>query len=978
MCTRPAWQETGRKRLRSRERSLNDDASVRPIDHPPASDFVQQVREALRYLHDRTRLQTHLLARLASPQTDKRAPGRGKRLQDDLLQAIEALQPDSQVPADSAATRNYQILARRYLDALETAEVQRQLAIGKTEYYADHQRALEAVASLLWERWQPERTEEPTPGQAHPLPAPQVVAAADPRRHNLPAELTSFVGRDRELTEVTGLLRTTRLLTVTGVGGTGKTRLALQVAASLIGAYAGGIWFVELAPLVDPGLLSQTIAAVLGIVEQSDEPILSTVLRVLRDQHVLLILDNCEHLIDACARVSEVVLRSCPGVRILATSREALGIGGELAWSLRSLALPPADWLSTHLSGDLALLGDFAAVQLFVERARAVDPSFQLSRLNASPVIQICRRVDGIPLAIELAAARVKVFSVERIAGRLDDLFRLLTGGSRTALPRQQTLRATIDWSYDLLGERERRLFCRLSVFVGGCDYEAIERMCSDGDLETSRLGEADSTQDIRELVPLSDVPDLLTRLVEQSLVVVERGDGVERYRLLETIRQYGRDRLVDVREAENIRNRHFDWFLALAERAEPELIGPEQVAWLDRLEMDQDNFRAALAWGPDSRPAIEGLRLAAALWRVWQVRDRESEGMGWLSRALTAPEAQGATAVRAKALSGVWELVVNAGGRVADALRAAEESLAICQEIGDRVGAAWSMNMVGRAASYQADYARAQEILDQALALARREQAPWVLGQVLEGLGVLAIVRDDPQLGRRNLEESLALFRELGDRRAIASACFWVGLNAGLLADYPAAQARLSEALGIWREVGSRTSCGLVSLGLSAVARVQGNYQQSRTFLQESLAQARDIGSRWLNEWGLIFSGWSVRAEGDSLRARSLTAEALRLSRASVESAATTPCLRNLGILAIEAGQVRRGVCLLGAADRTAELDEPLAQLLLDAIQAYQASKMTARAILGDREFEAAWAEGQAMTLDQAVAYALEDENGA
>jgi non-specific serine/threonine protein kinase len=948
----------------ARER-LPSEGAPRPIERQPTPDFVQQVRDALRYLHDRTRLQTHQLARFASPQADKRAPGRGKRLQDELLQAIEALGPDPKVSADSSIARTYQLLNRRYVEALDTTEVQRQLAIGKTEYYTDHQRALDAVASVLWERWQPETVEEPEPRQARSRPEPEAGAVADApavptrtstRRHNLPAELTSFVGRETELADVTRLLRSHRLVTLTGTGGCGKTRLALRVASPLVDAFVDGVWHVELAPLADPNLVGLTVATVLGVQEQPDQPLLETLVETLRDRRLLLLLDNCEHLIEVCAHLTEALLRGCPALQILATSREALGVAGEVAWRVPSLPIPPQR-LSPTEAVDPAALARFASVQLFVERARLVDPGFALTRANASIVAQICWRLDGIPLAIELAAARVKALSIERIAARLDDQFRLLTGGSRTALPRQQTLRATIDWSYQLLSEPERRVLRCLAAFMGGWSLEAAEAVCSEG-------------------AGVRDVFDLLMQLVDKSLVQVETREGEERYRLLETIRQYGRDRLVDAEESASVRNRHFDWFLALAERAEPELIGPDQVAWLDQLETDQDNFRAALAWGLDSRPAIEGLRLAAALWRVWQVRDRESEGMGWLSRALAAPEAQGATAVRAKALSGVWELVINAGGRGADALRAAEESLAICQDIGDRAGAAWSMNMVGRAASYQADNARAQEILDQALTLARQEQAPWVLGQVLEGLGALAIVRDDPQLGRQHLEESLALFGELGDRRAIGSACFWVGFSAGLLADYPAAQARLCEALSIVHEIGSRTSYSLVSLGLSAVARVQGDYQQSRAFLQESLAQARDIGSRWLNEWGLIFAGWLARAEGDDEQAWALTAEALRLSRAAVESSATAPCLRNLGVLAIEAGQVRRGVGLLGAADRTTDFDIPLSELLLDALRACDASKETARTALGDREFEAAWAEGQAMTLDQAVAYALEGEN--
>jgi non-specific serine/threonine protein kinase len=923
------------------------------------------VREALRYLHDRTRLQTHPLARFASPNADKRPPGRGKRLQDELFQAIEALRPDSQVPADSPAARNYQLLTRRYVDALDVSDVQRQLAIGKTEYYADHQRALDAVASVLWERWQPESTEEPAPRQARPLPNHEVIGAgpppalprADTRRHNLPAELTSFVGREAELAEVTRLIQAHRLVTLTGTGGCGKTRLALRVANSLVDDFVDGVWDVELAPLADPNLVAQTIAAVLGVQEQPERPLLATLVDTLQAKRLLLILDNCEHLIEVCARLTEALLRGCPTIQILATSREALGVAGEAAWRVPSLPIPSRRSLPATVL-DLVALTQFDGIRLFVERARLVEPGFVLTESNAPLLAQICWRLDGIPLAIELAAARVKMLSVERIAARLDDQFRILTGGSRTALPRQQTLRATIDWSYILLSEPERRLFRCLAAFMGGWSLEAAEAICG-------RAG-----TDEREVF------DLLTQLVDKSLVQVEKHDGEERYRLLETIRQYGRDRLVDAGEAEGVRNHHFDWFLALAERAEPELVGPRQMAWLDRLDTEQDNFRAALAWGLDSRSAIEGLRLAGALWRLWHVRDREGEGLDWLRRALSPPGAQAATPARAKALQGVTELsVLGIGALRAEQIAAAEESLAICQDIGDHAGMAWSMNLVGRLLRGPATYARAESLIEQALVLARRENARWVMAQVLEGMGMLAAERNDMLAERNYYEESLALFRDVGDRRAIVWSCLSIGMVAGALGDYAAARTRLSEALGISRELRSRSRCAYILLQMAALARIEGRYEQSRSHADECLAIARDIGTRWLQGWGLVCAGWLARAEGDKERASDLTIQAMRLLHGEIVPRGIVQSLRNLGILAVEAGLGRRGACLLGAADHIGAPDRSYGRLHDDP-RAYQASKDTARTVLGDRAFAAAWAEGQAMTLDQAVAYALAGEN--
>jgi non-specific serine/threonine protein kinase len=944
---------------------LPDEHAARPIDHHPTPDFVQQVRDSLRSLHDRTRLQTHPLARFASPHADKRVPGRGKRLQEELLQAIEAMRPDSQVPADSAAARSYQLLARRYVDALDTTEVQRQLAIGKTEYYADHQRALDAVASVLWERWQPKTTAEPAPPRAshRSEPASTAVAApgaalprADVRRHNLPAELTSFVGRQDELVDVTRLLGAHRLVTLTGTGGCGKTRLALRVASSRAEDFPDGVWHVELAPLADPNLVAPTVAAVLGVQEQPDQPLLATLVETLQAKRLLLVLDNCEHLIEVCAQLTEALLRGCPTLRILATSREALGVAGEVAWRVPSLPIPSQRSLSAEVI-DLGALAHFDGIRLFVERARLVDPGYALNELNAPIVAQICRRLDGMPLAIELAAARVKVLAVETIAARLDDQFRLLAGGRRTALPRQQTLRATIDWSYNLLSESERRLFRCLAAFMGGWSLEAAEAVCSRAGI------------DAREAF------DLLTQLVDKSLVQVETHAGKERYRLLETIRQYGRDRLVDAGEAENVRNHHFDWFLELAERVEPELIGPRQVAWLDRLETEQDNFRAALAWGLDSRPAILGLRLASALWRLWHVRDRESEGLDWLRQALAAPGAQTATAARAKALQGVWELThFAAAASSLEQARAADESLTICQEIGDRVGAAWSMQMMGRQACYQGDYARARVLLEQAYVLAQQEKARWVMAQVLEGLGVLAAAGDDLIVARRHFGESLALFRELGDRRAIGMACGWAGVAAGLLGDYTAARARSDEALRISRDLGSRVRTAYLLMRLGALSNIDGDYEQSRALLAEGQAIARDVGARWLNGLGLVTSGWLARAEGDTNRAMALTIEALTIFHASAVPRGVRLCLGSLGALAVEAGRVRLGAGLLAAASSIGDVDQ--FWRVHDDPRAYEAAKYAARTALGDREFELAWAEGRAMTLDQVVAYALAESD--
>jgi non-specific serine/threonine protein kinase len=789
-------------------------------------------------------------------------------------------------------------------------------------------------------------------GEPAPRPAPG---------HNLPAPLTPFVGRAAELAEARRLLGAARLLTVTGAGGSGKTRLAMRVAADLLGApfgarngYPDGVWFVDLAPLTDPAFVPPAVAGVLGVVEQPGQPLVTTLRQVLRDRRLLLLLDNCEHLIDACAHLAEALLTACPALRILATSREALGIAGEVAWELPPLAVPPPDWEPAP-EEDPAALGAFEAVALFVGRARAVDPAFEVTRANAPAVVQICRRVDGLPLAIELAAVRVKMLTAEHIAARLEDRFRLLTGGSRTALPRQRTLRATLDWSHELLGEPERRLLRRLAVFAGGWSLEAVEAVCAGAGIAASA------------------VLDLLAQLVGKSLVQVAKGEGEERYRLLETLRQYGRERLGEAGEDEGVRDRHRDWFLAFAERAKPELFGPRQAAWLDRLQSELDNLRAALEWALERGPAEPGLRLAGALWPFFFVRGYLVEGRERLARALAAPGAPAPTAARADVLDGACELAFDYDDGAA-VPRLAGESLAIRRSLGDRGGAAWALSHLARRAAYEGNEARAEELGAEALALARDAGASWVAAQVLEALGFAALERGDDPLARRRMEESLALFRTLDDRRAIGSSLGNLGRLTCLQGDYAAARAYLQESVVIGLELRSDSWAGGSLCLLGVAARLEGDHARSRALLEESLALLRKSGDRLKIGGALASIGSLARAEGDVGRAETLLKEALALFRDLGVHEDVAAAIGSCGALAIQRGAHRRGARLLGAV-KPQYLQRPW--LFPDDRRAYGESLAAARAALGERGFAAATAEGEAMTLEQAIASALEGDGG-
>lgn len=457
--------------------------------------------------------------------------------------------------------------------------------------------------------------------------------------NNLTIQLTSFIGREREITEVKRVLGGTRLVTLTGSGGAGKTRLALQVAADVVEAYPNGIWLAEFAPIADPTLVPKIVASALNVPEQPGHNMTETLTDSLRRKTLLLVLDNCEHLLTDCAELTTALLRACPQVRILTTSREALGVPGETLWRVPSLSLPDAGQVPT-----VEDMVQCEAVRLFVDRAVATAPEFAITPKNASAIARICQRLDGIPLAIELAAARVKVLAVDQIAARLDDRFRLLTGGSRIAVPRQQTLRATMDWSYGLLLEKERAVFRQLSVFAGGWALEAAEAVC------------------VGKRIKKHAVLDLLAELVEKSLVEMETQDGEARYRFLETIRQYSWEKLVESKEAAAVRTRHRDWYLALAERAESELHGPQQGVWLERLESEHDNLRAALRWSKTEEGGAEAwLRLAGALHWFWNIRGHASEGRDWLEGALSTKRDTSAS-VRARALCGAGILAWRQG----------------------------------------------------------------------------------------------------------------------------------------------------------------------------------------------------------------------------------------------------------------------------------------------------------------------------
>jgi predicted ATPase/class 3 adenylate cyclase len=756
------------------------------------------------------------------------------------------------------------------------------------------------------------------------LVGPGLPAAFAPLRtldavpHNLPLQLTSFVGRERELAEVAGLLAGGRLLTLTGAGGSGKTRLALQAAADAIERYPDGVWFVDLAPLAAGALVPDAALAAVGAPGREDGPGAPEARLVahLRPWRALLLLDNCEHLLDATARLADAVLRGCPGVRVLATSRELLGLAGETAWRVPSLGLPDPD-----AAPGAAALEASGAGRLFAERARAAQPAFALTDANAPAVAEVCVRLDGIPLALELAAARVRVLTPEQLAARLGDRFRLLTGGGRTALRRQQTLRATVDWSHDLLAEPERALFRRVAVFPGGATggfpLEAAEAVGAGAP------------------VAAAEVLDLLTGLVDKSLVLAEARGAEERYRLLETLRQYAEERLLQAGEAAAVRDRHAAWCRDLGRAvAAGWAVGEHPMATPAgrRLLDERENVRAALAWwASDPAAAPAGLELLADI-GGGGAGETGSESRRWLERFLGLAPAP--TTARARCLLALghflrWEHeFARAGG-------AAREARELFEALGDADGAAEAASHEGLVAANLGDYDRGAALIGAALARARERGDGLRVEHYARDLGVVALARGALLEARARIEESRALAERHGLGPLVASGLLRLAVLDRLEGDYPRARARLAalrRSAAPIGAAGSGASRDLLVLELGSLARAEGRHDEARAHVHGALRRLHR------------------RGEGTLLRS------AVGLA----------------GLLEVARGAPARGVTLLGAG---AVGEGLIGTVHVPDVRAEAPGFLErARVALGEAGYAAAWTAGRAMTLEQAVTYALED----
>lgn len=671
------------------------------------------------------------------------------------------------------------------------------------------------------------------------------IRSLDAYAHNLPVQVTSFVGRRRDLDAVAELIPQTKLLTLTGVGGSGKTRLALQAAAELVSVFRDGVWLTELGPLDDGALLAAETASTLGVERLPGRSVQESLIEYLRSRHTLLILDNCEHVLDATVPLLDALLRACPRLQVLATSREALGMAGEVLYRVPSLSVPKHGEES-----DLAALDEHEAVRLFVDRAAAVRPGFTLNADNSAAVAVISRRLDGIPLAIELAASRVRAMSPEQLAARLDDRFALLTGGSRAALPRQQTLAAAMDWSYDLLTEPEQTLLGRLSVFRGGFSMEAAEAVGMGG--EVSRF----------------DVFDILARLVDKSLVVAEERGEVMRYRLFETVRTYARNKLAAADDGVDVAADHAGYYLRVAEEAAAEMRGPAEATWLRRLEADHDNLRASIEWALDSGDAGTALRFSWALLTYWVARGFSQEGLRLVDRALLIAEGTDPL-IRARGLE-VSAILVRLYGDTARASRLLEESEHVFAELGAQHDQAIALLRIASTTSARGDQQQATEIYARAAAMLEEVGDRWGLANCLEGQGQIALDGGDLEDARALLAESLEVRRQLNHPRSIAQSLVALGSIALAEGEYEQAGGLLEEALALFKDVGSKYQMASTTMSLGQVECVHGDLDWADSLLTEATglaieAAGSSMASSLLGSWALLARrrGFLTRAVG-------------------------------------------------------------------------------------------------------------------
>jgi len=709
----------------------------------------------------------------------------------------------------------------------------------------------------------------------------------DARPNNLPVQLTSFIGREKEIADVKSLLNKTRLLTLLGPGGTGKTRLSLQTGADLIDDFANGVWITELASLLDPFLLPNVIAETLGISEQPGKSMENVLIEYLSDKEILLIIDNCEHLIDACAALAEKLLQYSPKLKIIATSRESLRCDGEITHKVLSLDHPDLMKKVTPIQ-----LVQYEAVRLFIERALAVNPNFRVTNDNAPALAQICYQLDGIPLAIELAAVRIKVLPLEKICEKLEDRFKLLTGGKRTALPRQQTLKALIDWSYDLLSENEKILWRRLSVFAGGWSLEDAEEICPD------------------DLTGREDIFEFTNGLLEKSIILFDESN--DRYKMLQTIKQYGEEKLKDADETKKFKTNHLNYYLNLCESAIPELSGPNAKSWLNRFEFEYANIQTALNWSFNDKHGNEGHRLAGSLSKLWDLRGYLSEAQNWFEKLLQITEGVPELLIaNSKRYAGMF---ATQQGKNDTALRLISESLEIYRKNGDQNGISNCLNILGM---IELDLGRLESskiYLTESLEIRKNLGNKIALASGLNSLGLVLLAEGKIADAEKYFSESLDIAKEIKDDMYIGIGLNNLGQIYATSGDYEKAKTFFEEGMQIDRDLGNKNGLSFSLANLGVLAYVNKDFTGSKKYLTEGLTISREIGNRLGELYALSSFAQVFLAEGDIKTAENYFEECLMMQKENSDVKISSMCLAGIAEIKLMNGYFETAAILTGA----------------------------------------------------------------
>jgi non-specific serine/threonine protein kinase len=747
---------------------------------------------------------------------------------------------------------------------------------------------------------------------------------------NLPSLITTFIGRGKEQDDVINLLGKNRLVTLAGIGGIGKTRLAVQVGHNLLQDYPQGVWFIPLDSLSDSARLPQTVASVFDIREGADRPVMETLQNILRQKTLLLILDNCEHLLDACAQLIQSLLMHCPDLRILTTSREILNVEGEAVYYLPSLSTPEAS-VSPEKSAE------YESIRLFVERAGLALATFQLTAENAQTVADLCRRVDGIPLAIELTAARVNTLNVEEILKQLHRSFAFLASDHRRTLSRHQTLQASLDWSWSLLTDAEQIFLSQLSVFAGGWTLEAAESVCEGNALS------------------------LTSTLVQKSLIQVEQEAGREtRYYFHEMVRQYGREKSLETGDAVVVRDRHLAYFVKLVEQAEPELYRSNQLFWFNKLDDELDNFRAALEWALVA-DVESGLRIASIPWRFWQRHHYQEMGQR-LSQLLDRYSQS--DSLRAHALA-VYTTYMFACGNVVEARRAAEQALQLARSLSDRQNEALSLLFLGRSIALAGDYQEGFPFIEQSLAIYRALGDK--IGQAT-ATGWLGINHNDLEHSKSFLSKGLKLHRDLGNVSGIAWCLAFLAYHAIFSGDSASSAPWLEEAKTLYHQLGDQPNEADVLQVLGMLAHWQGDYQKACTCFAQSITLYEKSGGLRVS-WPRVRMAHTFLRQGDLVKARATFEICLQQFEELIGVIYT---IEGLATLHLNQGQPERAARLFAWANATREKiandRPPIEQADVDK------EIKTCLTKIGETAFSAAYEEGRKMTTEEAIACALEE----